>query len=382
MKNFTYLIIFLSIFALSCGSPASHLFGKRTAHEKYEDSLKDTGVANTPEGRQWLAAAKTSLSVTHPASVPYTLRGHFDPATPRALGLAFTAKQGELVELSLKKQAGARLYADVFFRDGAEFKSVVSAEPEDEALRFEVEQSGQYILRLQPAIGSGMDYELQLRALPSLGFPVAGSRARVGSVWGDPRDGGKRLHEGIDIFAAKKTPVIAAADGYISSVKEGGLGGKTVNLRPTGTRYSLYYAHLDEQIVAPGQYVKKGDTIGTVGNTGNARTTPPHLHFGIYGYGGAVDPLPFVNKAVKKASAVPDKKLANRDIKLLKAKKAANGVTVPVNSLLTPLAVTARGYLAETEGGQLITIPFSHAKEVTRPANGLTVKKADAKKEG
>jgi murein DD-endopeptidase MepM/ murein hydrolase activator NlpD len=41
-----------------------------------------------------------------------------------------------------------------------------------------------------------------------------------------------------------------------------------------------------------------------IGNTGNARTTPAHLHFGIYGFGGAVDPLPFVNPVVQNAPPV------------------------------------------------------------------------------
>src|SRR5690606_37952339 len=84
--------------------------------------------------------------------------------------------------------------------------------------------------------------------------------------------------------------------GRITSVKEGGLGGKTVWMRPEGRNISLYYAHLDSQSVSIGQRVAEGDTVGFVGNTGNARTTPPHLHFGIYSMGGAVDPLPYVKK--------------------------------------------------------------------------------------
>jgi murein DD-endopeptidase MepM/ murein hydrolase activator NlpD len=374
MKNFTYLAIFLSLFALSCGSPASHLFGKRTAHEKYEDSLKDTGVADTPEGKQWLAASQASLSLAHPITIPYTLNGYFDPAVPRALGLSFQAKQGELVDFLLKKQAGTRLYAAIFRWDGTEYTAIASAEPDEASLQFEVEQGGQYVLRLQPAIGSAASYELEVRALPSLGFPVAGTRARVGSVWGDPRDGGKRLHEGIDIFAAKKTPVIAAADGYISSVKEGGLGGKTVNLRPAGKRYSLYYAHLDEQLVTTGQYVKKGDTIGTVGNTGNARTTPPHLHFGIYGYGGAVDPLPFVNRSQKKLVDVPPRQLAGNYLQVTKSAKAS-GATFKPQDRLIPLAVTASGYIAEDAYGKQLLAPFNVVKmvPVSRQASAVRV---------
>jgi hypothetical protein len=59
---------------------------------------------------------------------------------------------------------------------------------------------------------------------------------------------------------------------------------------------SLYYAHLDRQLVSAGDIVNVGDTLGLVGNTGNARGTPPHLHFGIYHRGqGPVDPLPFID---------------------------------------------------------------------------------------
>ncbi|MGD2123720.1 MAG: M23 family metallopeptidase, partial [Gemmatimonadota bacterium] len=60
-------------------------------------------------------------------------------------------------------------------------------------------------------------------------------------------------------------------------------------LREADGRKSIYYAHLDEPLVEDGQQVQAGDTIGLVGNTGNARTTPPHLHFGAY-QRGAMDP--------------------------------------------------------------------------------------------
>jgi hypothetical protein len=56
---------------------------------------------------------------------------------------------------------------------------------------------------------------------------------------------------------------------------------------------TYYYAHLDRWAREDGGSVSAGDTVGFVGNTGNARTTPPHLHFGVYD-GGAIDPLPFL----------------------------------------------------------------------------------------
>jgi hypothetical protein len=59
----------------------------------------------------------------------------------------------------------------------------------------------------------------------------------------------------------------------------------------------MYFAHLQEHKVTSGENVTLGQMIGTVGNTGNARTTPPHLHFGIYIRGeGAVDPVDFITK--------------------------------------------------------------------------------------
>ena len=131
-------------------------------------------------------------------------------------------------------------------------------------------------------------------------------------------------------------------------------------MRPAGKSYTLYYAHLDKQLVAEGQFVKKGETIGLVGNTGNARTTPAHLHFGVYTFGGAVDPLPFVNRTNKTAPEVPERNLAG-SLKLTKSKKTATN-TIKANTELVPLAVTSKGYIAELPDGTLMQIGFNEAK--------------------
>lgn len=133
----------------------------------------------------------------------------------------------------------------------------------------------------------------------SLVFPVAGKKSIIGSFWGAVRDGGKRKHEGIDIFARKGTAVVAVSDGIIVSRGNTPRGGKTLWLQSTGHPMIAYYAHLDQQKVRNGQFVKKGQVIGTVGNTGNAKYTPPHLHFGVYTYRGAVNPLPYVRNSRK-----------------------------------------------------------------------------------
>lgn len=132
---------------------------------------------------------------------------------------------------------------------------------------------------------------------PSLAFPVSESgNPRIVSFWHDSREGGKRVHEGVDITGKFRTPAVAIADGFIRSVTDNNLGGKVVFMRPKDKNYTLYYAHLDTQTVSAGDEVKTGQVVGLIGNTGNARSTVPHLHFGIYTWDGAVDPLPFIDK--------------------------------------------------------------------------------------
>ena len=147
-------------------------------------------------------------------------------------------------------------------------------------------------------------------------FPVTGKKAKVGSFWGDVREGGVRKHEGIDIFAKKGTPVVAICDG-VAFVGNGGKGGNYVWLRSENFSFTVYYAHLDKHSVYHGQFVKKGDIIGTVGKTGNARFTPPHLHFGIYTWTGAVNPLPYVKNSPKVILPEP------KPVVVQKKKKAA-----------------------------------------------------------
>jgi murein DD-endopeptidase MepM/ murein hydrolase activator NlpD len=127
-----------------------------------------------------------------------------------------------------------------------------------------------------------------------LTFPVAGyGTGAVISVFGDKR-GKTRLHKGIDIKAPRGTAVVAATDGVVERIRESGSGGKQLYLRGTKSRL-FFYAHLDDWSVKESATVKAGDVIGTVGNTGNAKGTTPHLHFEVMvgKEKKAVDPLQF-----------------------------------------------------------------------------------------
>jgi murein DD-endopeptidase MepM/ murein hydrolase activator NlpD len=126
--------------------------------------------------------------------------------------------------------------------------------------------------------------------------PVSGIQpSSLQSSFGEPRSG-HRKHAGIDIFARRGTAVLAAAPGEVVRVGHDHLGGNVVWVAGAGARL-YYYAHLDRFSVSVGQTVAAGDELGRVGNTGNAITTPPHLHFGIYPATHAfraVDPAPLL----------------------------------------------------------------------------------------
>jgi murein DD-endopeptidase MepM/ murein hydrolase activator NlpD len=195
---------------------------------------------------------------------------------------------------------------------------VASAPARTTTLVYVATQDGELIARVQPplfigsssatadhpiAVGTGggaapssLALDVAQRVEASLLFPVQGLTGRaVQSGFGAARDRGRRRHEGIDIFAARGTPVVAAADGWVTRQTSNRLGGNVVWLWAPSVRASLYYAHLDSQAVQPGERVEAGDVLGYVGNTGNARGTAPHLHFGVYAtLEGAVDPYPFV----------------------------------------------------------------------------------------
>lgn len=114
---------------------------------------------------------------------------------------------------------------------------------------------------------------------------------RFGVRTDDLGSGGAHVHSGIDISSAKGTPVSAAADGTVSETERRGDYGNLI-IVDHGQGLSTWYAHLTAIYVKPGQTVKKGNIIGTVGSTG--RSTGPHLHFEIRRGDQPVNPMLFL----------------------------------------------------------------------------------------
>lgn len=126
----------------------------------------------------------------------------------------------------------------------------------------------------------------RLTVAPSgLAVPVDGVLpSELVDTYTQSRAGGARVHNAIDIMAPRGRPVVAAAPGLVEKLfySRGG-GGITVYVRSPDRRWQYYYAHLDAYApgLHEGQRVKRGTPIGTVGISGNANPSGPHLHFAI-----------------------------------------------------------------------------------------------------
>lgn len=299
-------------------------FRTPTPHEAYLLSLLGREGSSLPGppapslARAWEAASYHALDAPLLIGSAYREVGTFPSDDPQALGLKVHIPAGQRLRLRIEAQTGdsnrgAEAWAGNAIRGGegeagdanqvfvdlfrAAPDSLLHGEPSppprpahlrsgemnDGGWTFDAAETGDYVLRLQPELEGLVRYELSVQVGAPWRFPVAGAGERdIGSFFGDSRDGGTRDHHGVDIFAPRGTPALAAADGYVRTVDTTEIGGRVVWQREAGGQYSIYYAHLDRPLVREGQRLRAGDTVGLVGNTGNARTTPPHLHFGAY----------------------------------------------------------------------------------------------------
>lgn len=295
------IILFTVLLIFSCSkfNKATDLIAKPSAKQEYGREYKEAPQLFELWEMQAVKALEDSVAV----DLPYIESGKFFPRTFPVYSYEVALNLGERLQVQLRTDSLETLIFMDLFRQKNDslntYEHIKSAEFASKYFQEEISEPGIYKILLQPEIGANSPFQLKIYKEPVYTFPVASiGNSAVQSFWGAVRDGGRRSHEGVDIFAPRGTPVVAATTGRVVSTANKGLGGKQVWLRDRKRGNSLYYAHLDSIIATPGMSVSPGDTLGLVGNTGNARTTPPHLHFGIYNR-GAVNPLHYVYQIEK-----------------------------------------------------------------------------------
>jgi murein DD-endopeptidase MepM/ murein hydrolase activator NlpD len=340
-----------------------------SAHDAYRHGLEQAGLADTALGRDWLAAANQSLQTAIKIKPPFAEVRHVDAARAFAVAYGFEAERGQRVEVVVDFQGEqqTRLFIDLFRVTCADIdKWVPVASADEEKLRLEMEprRNGVYAVRLQSELLRGGRCQVMIRKLPALSFPVAGKDTRaIGSGFGAPRDGGTRQHMGVDIFAARHTPVLSPARAYVHHVGTNSLGGRCIWLYDSQRSQYYYLAHLETWEAVEESWVDEGQIVATVGNSGNARTTPPHLHFGIwsrrYGY---EDPQPFFSGTRAEPPPITsDPELLGRWVQARSAGKQ------PPAAMLVVAAVADR-YRVRLPGGTIGTVPAIRVEAVTGEA--------------
>lgn len=293
-----FIVIVLAITGCEKIQKAADVITQPTAREVYERNFKKDDSLLLRWNRAFENAKNDSLQVI----LPYSESGIFSGQNFPVYSYNVQLKVGERIMVEVDKQFDSSLvFIDLFRIENdsvISLKYLKSAENNSSSLSSEIEKYSYYKIVVQPRMEISFPFALKLYVKPVYSFPISGGgNKNIQSFWADPREGGKRSHEGVDIFAPKGTPVLAVTDGIIGYTGEKGLGGKQVWLRDGIFGKSIYYAHLDSIAVSKGKRVKLGDTLGFVGNTGNAKTTPAHLHFGIYKAAiGPVNPLSYIKK--------------------------------------------------------------------------------------
>ena len=350
-----------------------------TPHQAYGESLRRAGLAESPLGRRWFTAAAQALAGPVDVTIPRREAIWLPAAEPRALALRSNLRRGQrlVVEAGLEAASPTRIFIDVFEQTDRGFDHVASAAADSLTIDLEVRRDGRYVVRTQPELLEDARVTLVWRTEPTLQVPVEGARRPdIQSYFLAPRDGGRRDHHGVDIFARRGTPVVAAAGGIVSSVGTNALGGNVVWVtRPLrGERH--YYAHLEEQLVTAGTQVSAGQVLGRVGTTGNARGGPPHLHFGIYGAPGPIDPLPYLEPAATAPPVEGDGELGRwarlrSPQRIPPASATGPARPLPAGTLVRVVGATARSVRVELPDGTVAYLSRSAIESATAPIQAI-----------
>jgi murein DD-endopeptidase MepM/ murein hydrolase activator NlpD len=260
---------------------------------EYLAILNSQPLAESRISARWRDAAEDAVRHALPIEPPYREAVSIGEDEEWAIGLRVGLRRGQDLVLSVEgtgAEVGETLFVDLLEVDRRYggfgtpvYGSRTHTTGSGEAFRFTAPRDGEFLVRLQTQPLRPVAFTLEAQVAPAYVFPVEGASPRdIWSVFGDSRGGGRRIHHGIDIFAPRGTILRAATDAYVARVGSRSLGGKIVTLYDQRRDIYLYYAHLEEWLVEEGSYVRAGDPVGRVGNTGNARYTPPHLHIGLY----------------------------------------------------------------------------------------------------
>jgi murein DD-endopeptidase MepM/ murein hydrolase activator NlpD len=146
---------------------------------------------------------------------------------------------------------------------------------------------------LDQIIDTLQNRQKELEHMPSIS-PVDPQKSWISSSYGmrtSQFTGKKQFHPGIDIAGWKGTPIMAPANGKVISVKKNGSMGLVVKIRHDSI-FTTAYGHLLKAAVKKRQYVKRGDIIGYMGNSG--RSTGYHLHYEVKKNGKRVNPFHYM----------------------------------------------------------------------------------------
>jgi hypothetical protein len=244
-KTFLSLTAWLILGSLlaACQTPeiVPEVFSPNASHQEYERSLIGQNLAQTPMGQAWIAAGDPAENPSAINLIPFQEQRLFDPAVPDAAYYLFEGIIGQRVKISILTEAETGYFADLFSLESPDsrapwypaegyketwsenrFRPVATAlgelgsnPPASEVqlspkaailgssqIIMEPREERFYLLRLQPRLLEGGQFNVTVNADPLLSWPVKDSNLEdTWSFFGAPRDGGGRVHHGIDIFA-------------------------------------------------------------------------------------------------------------------------------------------------------------------------------------
>jgi len=192
-------------------------FRDLTPYEAYHASLVAAGLAETALARDWSSAGQAALQNPIPVEAPFDEQGYITPEQPAAVAYLVHIPRGRKLTFEVSMESGhdTRLFIDLYrlaSNDNTPPRPVFSSDSLSRTFTHEdAWRAGNYVLRVQPELLRGGRYRISLGQETVFAFPVEGHGTRsILSFFGAPRDGGRRRHHGVDIFAKRGTPVLAA----------------------------------------------------------------------------------------------------------------------------------------------------------------------------